>query len=135
MATFHFKKDTEAPETAIVAGPSGTIATDSAIFGFESSEEGSSFECRLDSAEDPAWEPCAPPQLYSGLADGAHLFEVRASDEAGNTDATPASASFTIDTTAPETSIVSAPEGTIETAATKFEFASTEPGSFQCRLD
>ena len=135
MATFHFKKDTEAPETAIVAGPSGTIATDSAIFDFESSEEGSSFECRLDSAEDPAWEACAPPQLYSGLIDGSHSFEVRAKDEAGNTDATPATASFATYTTPPETSIVSAPGGTIETASAGFEFAATEPGSFRCRLD
>jgi hypothetical protein len=135
MATFQFKKDSEAPETTIVSGPSGTIGTDAAIFGFESGEEGSSFECRLDPGEDSAWETCASPQLYSALTDGSHSFEVRASDEAGNTDATPAEASFAIDTTAPETSIVSAPGGTIDSAAAGFEFAATEPGSFKCRLD
>lgn len=135
VATFHFKKDSEPPETTILSGPSGTIATDSAIFGFDSSEAGSSFECRLDSGEESAWETCASPQLYSALTDGAHSFEVRATDEAGNTDGTPADAGFATDTTAPETSIVSAPSGTIDSAAASFEFAATEPGGFKCRLD
>ncbi|HEY5941589.1 MAG TPA: hypothetical protein VIT89_01850 [Solirubrobacterales bacterium] len=111
VATFHFKKDSEPPETTIVAGPSGTIATDSAIFGFESSESDSTFQCRLDSAEESVWAPCASPQLYSGLTDGSHSFEVRATDKVGNTDATPATATFATDTTAPETTIAAAPSG------------------------
>lgn len=135
LATFHFKKDSEPPETTIVSGPSGTIATDSAILGFESSEADSSFECRLDSDVESAWETCESPQLYSGLTDGPHSFEVRATDKAGNTDATPAAAAFATDTTAPETSIVSAPGGTIASTAASFEFAATEPGGFRCRLD
>ena len=135
-ATFTVKhKDTEPPQTTVVSGPSGTIATDSAIFAFESSEAGGGFECRLDSDEDSAWEMCAPPRLYSSLADGPHSFEVRASDIAGNTDPTPAIATFAIDTTAPETTIVSGPSGTIASAAASFEFAATENGDFECRLD
>lgn len=134
-ATASFAIDATAPETTISSAPSGTIATGSASFGFESSEEESAFECRLDPGEDSGWESCPVPQFYSGLADGPHEFEVRARDKVGNTDATPASASFAIDTTAPETTIVAAPKDTIESAATKFEFASTESGSFQCRLD
>ena len=39
----------------------------------------------------------ASPQL----ADGAHTFEVRATDSAQNTDPTPASRAFTVDTSAP----------------------------------
>jgi hypothetical protein len=134
VASFTVKTDTYPPETTIVAGPGETIAIGTAIFGFESTEPGS-FECRLDSDADSVWAPCASPQLYSNLADGPHAFEVRASDEVGNTDPTPAVASFAIDTTPPETTIASAPSGTVETASASFAFAATEAGSFQCRLD
>lgn len=101
VASFTVKTDTDPPETTIAAGPSETIAIGTAIFGFESTEPGS-FECRLDSDADSAWAPCASPQLYSGLADGPHAFEVRASDEAGNTDPTPAIAPFTVYTGPPK---------------------------------
>lgn len=134
VATFTVNTDTEPPETTIDASPSGTIATGSATFGFESTEPGN-FECRLDSTEESAWAACAPPLSYPSLADGPHVFEVRASDEAGNTDPTPATALFTIDTTQPETTISSAPSGTIESATASFEFAASEVASFACRLD
>jgi hypothetical protein len=68
----------------------------------------------------------------SGLADGAYTFRVRALDAAGNVDATPASASFTVDTTAPDTLITSSTTG----AASSFSFSATEsPATYACRLD
>lgn len=134
VATFTVETDTTPPETTITSAPSGTIATGAASFDFESTESGG-FECRLDSAEESAWAACSPPQDYSSLADGPHTFEVRASDEAGHTDPTPATATFTVDTTPPETTITAAPSGTIETASTSFDFTSSEPGGFECRLD
>jgi hypothetical protein len=133
-ATFTVKTDTEPPETTITGGPDGTIATAAAIFSFESSEPGT-FECRLDSDEEEGWEPCSSPQSYTSLADGPHNFEVRASDEAGNTDPTPATAAFAVDTTPPETTITTAPSGTIEVSSASFGFTASEAGSFQCRLD
>ncbi len=45
------------------------------------------FECRIDGGE---FEACTSPKRYDGLAEGGHLFEVRAVDGAGNTDPTPA---------------------------------------------
>jgi hypothetical protein len=66
-------------------------------FAFSSSEPGSSFECSLDGA---ALSSCASPKSYS-LADGAHTFEVKATDPDGNADATPASRAWTVDATAP----------------------------------
>lgn len=102
VRAFTVETDTEPPETTITSGPSGTIATGSASFEFESTEPGS-FECRLDSSEESGWETCVSPQSYSSLADGPHTFEVRASDEAGNTDPTPATATFAVDTTPPVT--------------------------------
>ena len=43
------------------------------------------------------------PTSYTSLPDGSHTFSVRAKDQAGNTDATPASYTWTIDATAPIT--------------------------------
>lgn len=122
------------PETAVTSGPSGTIATDSAIFGFESDQAGT-FECRLDSSEESAWTPCASPQLFSDLVDGKHGFEVRAVNGSGEPDPTPASQSFTTDTEAPDTTITAAPSGTIPTGTAAFDFEAPEAASFQCRLD
>ena len=82
------------PETRITAGPSGTVASGSASFSFTSSEAGSAFQCRLDSG---AWAACSSPRSYAGLANGSHSFDVRATDPAANTDATPASRTWTVD--------------------------------------
>jgi len=54
---------------------------------------GLGFECSL---EDAPFSACSSPQSYLGLAVGGHVFRVRASDEAGNTDSTPASFSWTV---------------------------------------
>ena len=86
--------DTTPPDTQITAGPSGTITDANASFSFISSESGSSFACRIDAG---AWSSCASPKSYSGLTEGGHTFEVRATDGAGNTDSTPASRTFTVD--------------------------------------
>ncbi len=93
-ATRNFTVDTVAPTTTIDSGPSGLTNNASPSFGFSSNDGGASFECRLDTG---AFGACSSPQAYSGLADGAHSFEVRAKDAAGNTDASPASRAFTVD--------------------------------------
>jgi hypothetical protein len=85
--------DTTAPNTEITSGPEGDVADTSATFEFESTEAGSSFECQLDGA---GFEPCTSPKTYEGLALGPHTFDVRATDAAGNTDASPASRTWTV---------------------------------------
>jgi hypothetical protein len=95
--------DTTAPETTIDSGPSGTVSSASASFGFSSSETGSTFQCSLDGA---AFASCASPKDYTGLSEGSHTFEVKATDAAGNTDTTPASRSWTVNSTAPLTAPV-----------------------------
>ncbi len=92
--------DTTAPQTTIDSGPSGTIATGSASFSFSSTEAGSSFECKLDGpgAVTGSFGSCTSPKSYSNLADGVYTFSVRATDAANNTDATPATRSFTVNT-------------------------------------
>jgi hypothetical protein len=89
--------DTTPPESTIVSGPSSTVSSTSASFTFSSSESGSTFECRLDGG---AYGSCTSPISYANLSNGSHTFEVRATDAAGNTDATPASRTWMVDTTA-----------------------------------
>jgi peptidoglycan/xylan/chitin deacetylase (PgdA/CDA1 family) len=90
--------DTTPPDTTIESGPSGTVSEASASFAFSSSEPNSTFECALDAA---AFSSCTSPAAYTGLTDGSHTFSVRATDAAGNVDLTPASRTWTIDTTSP----------------------------------
>ena len=91
--------DTTPPDTTITSGPANPTSSTSASFAFTSSESGSTFECRIDSG---SWSSCTSPKSYSSLANGSHTFDVRATDAASNTDATPASQTWTIRTiTAP----------------------------------
>ena len=95
--------DTTAPDTTITSGPAALTNSAAATFAFTGSDAAggtgvASFECALDAG---AFAACASPKAYTGLAEGAHTFQVRAIDGAGNVDATPASAAWTIDLTAP----------------------------------
>ena len=94
--------DTTPPDTTITAQPPDPSNSADASFSFTSNETGSTFECQLDSG---GFSACTSPKAYTGLADGAHTFEVRAKDGAGNTDPSPASYDWTIDTVAPNTTI------------------------------
>lgn len=85
--------DTTPPETQILSGPEGTIVQDAAEFTFSAGEP-ATFECALDLG---AFAPCASPKSYTGLAEGSHTFEVRATDSAGNLDDSPATRTFTVD--------------------------------------
>jgi hypothetical protein len=84
--------DLTPPQTQIAGGPSGVSSNDSATFSF-ASEAGAIFECELDNS---AWRSCGTPKTYSGLTGGEHTFGVRAVDQAGNVDPTPATRTWTI---------------------------------------
>ncbi|MGH2724087.1 MAG: Ig-like domain-containing protein [Actinomycetota bacterium] len=122
--------DTVAPGVTIDDGPQGAVSSAEATFTF-SSEPGATFECSLD---DAGFEACASPAGYGGLVDGNHTFEVRATDEAGNTGA-PASRAWTVDTTGPATTIDDGPEGTVASSEAIFEFSSEPGATFECSLD
>jgi len=120
-------------DTIIDSSPPALTNSTSAEFTFSSTVGGSTFECSLDSA---AFAACTSPKIYTALAAGSHTFEVRAIDSLGNTDATPASFTWTIDTAAPDTVIDTSPANPTELTNADFTFHSTEAGSsFQCQLD
>jgi Big-like domain-containing protein len=131
-ASYTWTIDTAAPDTTITSSPANPSNSTSASFGFSSSEGGSTFECQLDAG---GYSSCATPKAYSGLAPGSHTFQVRATDAAGNTDLTPASFTWTIDATAPDTTITTSPANPTSSTSVSFSFTSTEAGSFECQLD
>ncbi len=121
------------PNTVIDSGPTGLIGVSSVTFTFHGSDTNDTFQCSLDGAP---WASCTSPQQYSSLAEGAHTFQVRAVNAAGEVDPTPASASFTVEATPPQTTITSAPSGRVPIGEVSISFTSTEPGSaFQCSID
>jgi hypothetical protein len=102
-------RDATAPETTITSsGPPRLSNSASATFQFTSTEDGSTFECSLDEAP---FAGCASGETYANLEDGFHIFEVRATDAAGNVEPAPARRTWTVDTIAPNVTVVG-PSGT-----------------------
>ncbi|HTU15412.1 MAG TPA: DUF6351 family protein [Solirubrobacterales bacterium] len=85
--------DTSPPDTAISSALKKRGQSNQVKLRFTSSETGSSFACRFDSAR---FSPCAAPLDRGNLRAGSHTFEVRATDIAGNTDPTPAKVPFVV---------------------------------------
>ena len=85
-----YVEDSSSPQTQITVKPAALTNSATASFSFTGSDTGgsgvASFQCRRDSANPADWAACSSPQSYSSLADGAHNFEVRAIDQAGNAD-------------------------------------------------
>jgi len=117
------EEDAVAPDTAIDAGPSGSLTATSATFSFSSTETGSTFSCSLDGAP---FSPCSSPTTYSGLAPGPHAFAVRSTDAAGNTDATPANRTWTIESSGQPTTVrvVAAADAHVREAAPSTNYGS-----------
>ena len=121
-----------APDTALTSAPANPSQDPSATFAF-TSETGTLFECSLDGA---GFSDCTSPVSSSGLTEGPHTFQVRARDAEGNVDDSPASFSWTIDLTALETSITSAPANPSKQTSATFSFTANKEGaSFECALD
>ncbi len=131
--------DVTAPDTSITSGPAGDNAALDVVFTFTGTDDTTAaldleFECSLDGEP---FGDCSSPHEIQGLALGAHTFEVRAVDAAGNVDVTPATRTWTtVDVTAPETSIDTGPEDPTEATTASFTFSSDDPAAtFECALD
>ena len=124
------------PETTITSGPEdGSFTADTTpSFTFESDVDSPTFECRIGSGD---WGSCTSPREIGPLSDDEHTFAVRATDQYGDTDPSPATRTFTVDTTPPDTSITAGPpEGSFTTDTTPaFEFSADEAATFECQVD
>ncbi len=133
-ASFSWLITTGPPDTTLTATPPATTTSTSASFSFTANPAaGATFQCSLDGA---AYTTCTSPQAYTGLAVSSHTFNVRAVN-AGGTDATPATFTWTISVLAvPDTTITANPPASTAATTAAFQFTSTPGGAtFECSLD
>lgn len=118
------------PETTITSGPPSVSNSRLAAFTV-TSDIATTFECALDT------QPFAFCSSFGfeGLADGQHVFSVRAYNYAG-ADATPATWTWTVDATVPETTIWAKPGPYVSSNSITFQFSSNDAGAtFECNVD
>jgi len=139
--------DTIPPDTSITGGPADGSSTNDrqAAFGLSGNDNLTppgelAFACSLDGG---AFAACGASAVFSGLTDGEHRLEARATDELGHTDQSPAVRRWTVDTALPETSIVAGPRANAVTNRRHVTFVlagsdnATPAGGllFDCSLD
>ena len=126
---------TSAPSTTITAGPAALSRQANADLRFTSDRPGT-FQCRVDGSP---WESCTSPKSLVGLADGEHSLVVRAISDVrpvGVKDPTPVTRRWTVDATAPQTTITSAPASNVDVGTARLAFDSDDSQArFECRLD
>lgn len=134
-AIYAWAVDTSTPDTQILDGPADASTSTTATFTFVSPDAGggATFQCALDGG---GFAACTSPCSYGGLEEGPHSFAVRVRDAVGNLDPSPASRSWIVDLTPPNTTIVSGPSGTLPVASASVTFNASEPDvTFACSLD
>jgi hypothetical protein len=129
--------DTIAPDTAINAAPPSMSNESAPSVTFSGSDANgvARFECALDGAP---FSPCTSPASLSNLAEGVHTIQVRAIDNAGRVDAAPATHTWTVDVTPPDTTIDSSPAALSTNSAPEFLFSGSDANDitgYQCKLD
>jgi hypothetical protein len=121
--------DTTPPNTSITSAPASSTTSSSASFAFKATESGSGFECRLDGGP---YVKCTSPKVYPGLGVSSHNFSVRATDAAGNVDASPAVRSWTVTASSPSPPSTTCTTTTSSVSAAQTAVASAVPGSVIC---
>ncbi|HEU4906627.1 MAG TPA: Ig-like domain-containing protein, partial [Solirubrobacterales bacterium] len=134
-----YVEDSADPETTIDVGPPALGNSATAAFEFSGADSGgsgvASFECRVDSESVDAWETCSSGIEFTGLAEGQHKFEIRAIDEAGNADQSPAVHQWQIDLTAPQPAIDSLSKALLKAGeSSEVEWHANENGAFELRV-
>ena len=128
--------DATPPETTIDSGPPSISLEASATFVFSASEQDVTYECAVNGA---LFDTCVSPITYSDLGVGPYSFQVRAIDNAGNIDPTPASYTWEVSTlpaVPPDTAILNGPTNQTDSTGATFTFVGSIPGVvFECALD
>ena len=132
--SFSWTVDNVAPgQPTITSAPAALASSTSASFAFSGPEAGLQYGCSLDGA---AYATCTSPKAYSGLSQGLHTFDVRATDAAGNTGAS-TTRTWRVDTVAPPAPALTVkPPNPTSSATNDFAWTSTESGvTSECALE
>jgi hypothetical protein len=138
-ATFTTSAVTYTGWCAIAPQPPAWSRLKSQVMSFScvSSSGISAVECRVDGS---AWSACTTPstQSMTGLAEGAHTFEVRYRDSANVASASD-TADWSVDSVPPVVDITNA---SVSTLSPTFQFSASDsggsgvdPATYQCRLE
>lgn len=116
-----------------IAGTAGTIT-----LGAADNVGGSglkSIECSIDGN---TWSSCSTSVSMSGLSEGLHTLEARATDWDDNV-STEVSYAFYVDQTPPVVSIAQSPAAVVGSQSASFQFAASDIGAgvsyYQCKVD
>ena len=91
VASRSFTVDRTPSATSITSSVPALTTLRGISIAFTATEAGSTFTCSFDGG---AFASCSSPLGLTGLADGTHTLAVRATDPVGNTDPTPAVATW-----------------------------------------
>ena len=136
VVTRTFSVDGTAPDVAITGGPKeDEIVTSNAVeFTFSATDPSAPLtrSCRIDGG----FGDCSSATTHSrsGLSEGAHVFELRVADAAGNT--TTVKRDFVVNAVRPAVAITDGPAdgAVIKAKDATFKFAASG-GDVQCSLD
>jgi hypothetical protein len=127
------------PQTTILTAPKVTNNTREQIVTFAATENGQpvpgmTYQCSLDSSP---WSACSSPFNAAGSRPGDHTLIVRGIDAQGNVDPSPASVTWTLDLTHPETVITGRLRHATRRGRMTVRFVGRDPGGmghFLCKL-
>ncbi len=130
------------PETKITSGPDAVTASTSATFTYfdPNTPSNTIFECSFDSAP---WVRCdglgdgGGSVSVTDLSQGTHILQVRSVLNDALKDTTPAFYTWTVDTSKPDTYVLSGPQSPSQNATANFTFGASipNPKAYYCALD
>jgi hypothetical protein len=119
------------PPTTITSAPPLVSLSSTATFTFVNGAR-TAFNCTLDGG---STESCTSPKTYTGLANGPHMFAVKAVGASGP----PVRYTWTVAVVlgeAPTVTITSGPSGETTSTTAAFSFTASQDGAtFECELD
>jgi hypothetical protein len=126
--------DERPPETVLVSGPSGLVNRGNTTVNVRGEDDLTypaevGFWCELDGRP----HSCSSSTKLL-VADGSHRLVIAAIDKAGNTDPTPVTVEWRVDTVPPPTPSVRGPRLTSRRVAT-YRFVSLAAAGFRCAVD
>lgn len=118
---------------AITVKPVSPTGATTATFEFVSSTAGAVYTCQLDGG---AAATCVSPMTYSGIKNGSHTFSVKAQAPGARASGT-ATATWTVDTVAPNAPTVTGPAALTKDVAPAITFSSSslDVVGYRCSLD